>query len=238
MVRGGAVPSATTSGGTMPAKSVPSVHERLQEAGARALSDAELLTVVLGPTAGANSTRDAAIALLDARPLGEIAWASPEELQQHAGIGPARAAAIVAAFELGRRGAWAPPKRGERVLDPARVHELMRHVAHAEREEFHTVLLDVRGRLIKTAKIAEGSLTQCPVAPREVLREPLRIGAHGVIFVHNHPSSSDPTPSAEDAELTQRLRVASELVGVVPRDHVVVSATGYYSFVEAGRWRR
>jgi DNA repair protein RadC len=174
---------------------------------------------------------------VDAAPLPQLAWAAPDELQQHAGIGPARAAAIAAAFELGRRGAWAPPRRGERVLDPARVHELLRHVAHAEREEFHVVLLDVRGRLLKTARVAEGSLTQCPVSPRDALREAIRIGAHGVVFVHNHPSGS-PDPSAEDRDLTDRLRAASELVGVVARDHVIVAASGYYSFVEAGRWRR
>ena len=86
--------------------------------------------------------------------------------------------------------------------------------------------------------ISEGSLTQCPVAPREVLRVPLRIGAHGIIFVHNHPGSGDPTPSSEDADLTQRLRVASELVGITARDHVIVATGGYFSFVEAGRWRR
>jgi len=215
----------------------PACHERMEQLGVRALADVELLTVLLGPTAGMNSTRDAAQRLLDTLPLSQLAWAPAAELQQHPGIGPARAAAIAAAFELGRRGAWAPPRRGDRVLDPARVFELMRPLAHAEREEFHTVLLDVRGRLIKTARIAEGSLTQCPVSPRDALREPVRIGAHGVVFVHNHPSSGDPSPSAEDADLTQRLRAAAEVVGVVARDHVVVAASGYYSFVEAGRWR-
>ena len=212
-------------------------HERLEQLGVRVLSDAELLTILLSPTAGMNSTRDAAQRLLDALPISEIAWASPEQLQQQRGIGPARAAAIAAAFELGRRGAWSPPKRGERVLDPARVYELMRPLAHAEREEFHTVLLDVRGRLVKTVKVAEGSLTQCPVSPRDALREPVRIGAHGVVFVHNHPSG-DPAASVEDGDLTERLRAASELVGVVARDHVIVATGGYFSFVEAGRWRR
>jgi DNA repair protein RadC len=212
-------------------------HERLEQLGVRVLSDAELLTILLSPTAGMNSTRDAAQKLLDALPISEIAWAPPEQLQQQPGIGPARAAAIAAAFELGRRGAWLPPKRGERVLDPARVYELMRPLAHAEREEFHTVLLDVRGRLIKTVKVAEGSLTQCPVSPRDALREPVRIGAHGVVFVHNHPSG-DPAASVDDGDLTERLRAASELVGVVARDHVIVATGGYFSFVEAGRWRR
>ena len=222
----------------MTKRSAEACHERLQQFGVRVLSDSELLTLLLSPTAGMNSTAEAAEKLLDALPLAQIAWAPAEELQQQPGIGPARAAAIAAAFELGRRGAWSPPKRGERVLDPARVYELLRHVAHAEREEFHTVLLDVRGRLIKTVKVAEGSLTQCPVSPRDALREPVRIGAHGVVFVHNHPSSGDPSPSAEDVDLTHRLRAAADLVGILARDHVIIGASGYFSFVEAGRWRR
>ena len=134
-------------------------------------------------------------------------------LALHRGVGPARAAALAAAFELGRRGAWAPPRRGERVLEPSRVAELMRHAAHAERECFHVVMLDVRGRLLRAERVAEGSLTQCPVSPRDALRPAVRDGAHGVIFVHNHPSG-DPSPSAEDADLTERLRAAAELVGV------------------------
>ena len=209
----------------------------MEQLGVRVLADSELLTLLLAPTAGMNSTRAAAQRLLEQLPLPQIAWASPDELRRHAGIGPARAAAIAAAFELGRRGGWSPPKRGERVLEPARVWELMRQLAHAEREEFHTVLLDVRGRLIRTARVAEGSLTQCPVSPRDALRDAVRIGAHGVIFVHNHPSSADPSPSADDVELTRRLRAAAEIVGVLARDHVIVSATGYYSFVAAGTWK-
>ncbi len=199
------------------------VRERLLMDGPRALSDAELLSV-LGAGGAAS------------RPVPELAWLSVAELRQ-LGIGEARAAALVAAFELGRRGAWAPPKRGERCLDPGRVHELMRPLAHSPVEEFHVALLDVRGRLIRTERIAQGSVSQCPVSPRDTLRVAVREGAHGVVFVHNHPSG-DPAPSLEDADLTERLRAASELVGVLARDHVIVAAGGYYSFVEAGRWRR
>jgi DNA repair protein RadC len=75
------------------------------------------------------------------------------------------------------------------------------------------------------------------VNPRDVFRTAVREAAHGVVFVHNHPSS-DPAPSPEDADLTERLRAGAELVGVMARDHVIVAAAGYYSFVEAGRWRR
>jgi DNA repair protein RadC len=211
-------------------------RERLLAAGPSSLSDADLIALVLGAGTAGIPARAAALGLLARAPLADLAWRPPEELSGR-GIGLARAASLAAAFELGRRAAWSPPRRGERCLDPARVHELTRHLAHAEREEFHVVLLDVRGRLQKVVQVAEGSLTQCPVSPRDALRPAVRSGAHSVVFVHNHPSG-DPSPSAEDADLTDRLRAAAEIVGVVARDHVVVAAGGYYSFVEAGRWRR
>jgi len=163
-------------------------RERLLQAGPRALSDAELLALVLGTGTGKLSARAAALALLEEVPLAELAWAPPDAIAAFPGLGLARAVAVAAAFELGRRGAWAPPRRGERCLDPGRVHELMRHAAHAEREGFHVVLLDVRGRLVRAVQVAEGSLSQCPVSPRDALRPAVREGAHGVVFVHNHPS--------------------------------------------------
>jgi DNA repair protein RadC len=212
-------------------------RERLLSVGPRALSDAELLALILGTGSGKLSARAVALALVEALPLPELAWAPPDVLSAWPGIGLARGAALSAAFELGRRGAWSPPRRGERCLDPGRVHELLRHAAHAEREGFHVVLLDVRGRLLRTLQVAEGSLAQCPVSPRDALRPAVREGAHGVIFAHNHPSG-DPSPSPDDADLTERLRAAAEVVGVLARDHVIVAAGGYYSFVEAGRWRR
>jgi DNA repair protein RadC len=199
------------------------VRERMLSDGPRALSDGDLLSM-LGADGAAS------------RAVGELAWLSVAELRR-LGLGEVRAAGLAAAFELGRRGAWAPPKRGERCLDPSRVHELMRTLAHAPVEEFHVVMLDVRGRLLRAERVAQGSISQCPVSPREVFRAAIREGAHGVVFVHNHPSG-DPSPSPEDADLTERLRAGAELVGVVARDHVIVATGGYFSFVEAGRWRR
>ena len=108
---------------------------------------------------------------------------------------------------------------------------------HMTEDQPQVVLLDVRGRLLRAMQVAEGSISQCPVSPRDALRPAVREGAHGVVFVHNHPSG-DPSPSPEDQDLTERLRAASELVGVLARDHVIVAAGGYYSFVAAGRWRR
>lgn len=136
-------------------------RERLLAEGPRSLSDVDLLALVLG--AGGRSARATALNLLEAVPLHELSWAPADAIAACKGVGAARAAAIAAAFELGRRGGWSPPRRGERCLDPRRVHELMRHAAHAEREGFHVVLLDVRGRLQRTVQVAEGSLSQCPV---------------------------------------------------------------------------
>jgi DNA repair protein RadC len=221
----------------VPAASTAHPRDRLLAEGARSLSDAELVALLLGSGSRTVGARAAALGLLDALPIPELAWAPPDAIASQPGVGPARAAAIAAAFELGRRGAWAPPRRGERCLDPRRVFELMRHAAHAEREGFHVILLDVRGRLIRAAQVAEGSLTQCPVSPRDALRPAVREGAHSIVLCHNHPSG-DPSPSADDVDLTERLRAGAELVGVLARDHVIVAAGGYYSFVEAGRWRR
>ncbi len=203
--------------------------------GTSALSDPELLALVVGR--GSARVAGTVVAALLEESLSGLAWFPSDALQSRMGLGRSQAAALAAAFELGRRGAWSPPRRGERILDPGRVAELMRTVAHAERECFHVVMLDVRGRLLRAERVAEGSLTQCPVSPRDALRPAVRDGAHGVIFVHNHPSG-DPAPSPEDEDLTERLRAASELVGVLARDHVIVASGGHFSFVEAGRWRR
>ncbi|WP_243337434.1 JAB domain-containing protein, partial [Anaeromyxobacter soli] len=163
-------------------------RDRLLADGPRALSDADLVALLLGGGTSRHSARAAALALVEAVPLAELAWAPPDAIASAPGVGLARAAALAAAFELGRRAAWAPPRRGERCLDPRRVAELLRHAAHAEREGFHVVLLDVRGRLLRAVQVAEGSLAQCPVSPRDALRPAVREGAHGIVFVHNHPS--------------------------------------------------
>jgi len=203
----------------------------------RSLSEECLLRLLLQTRSGNAHSVEQAVRAAHGRPLHDLAWLSPSDLREQLGLDPSRAGILAAAFELGRRGAWSPPRRGDRILEPAKVHDLLRDVAHSPREEFHLVSLDVRGRLLRASRIAEGSLTQCPVSPRDVMREGLRAGAHSLVFVHNHPSG-DPAPSAEDVDLTDRLRAASEIIGVLARDHVIVAAGGYFSFVEAGRWRR
>lgn len=222
---------------TTEALTLPKAHDRVLSEGVRALSDSDLFTAVLGPTAGSNNTRQAVAQLLETTPIAELAWASPDQLMQQPGIGPARAAALAAAFELGRRAGWSPPLRGDRAFRPNAIYELLRHVAYSPQEEFWIVLLDSHLCLLKPHRVAIGSLTQCPVSPRDVLREAVRAGADSVVFVHNHPSGSI-APSDADVDLTDRLRASAELVGLHPRDHIIIAAGGYFSFVEQARWRR
>ena len=205
----------------------PSLISRCAEGGPASLSTADLLALVTGREA-------AGLADLDAPAL---AGATVDTLRQLLDLSPAPAARLAAAVEVGRRAAQDPPRRGERCLDPGTVARLMADVAREPLEEFWIVLLDVRGRLLRRERIARGSLAQCPVSPRDTLRPAIRDGAHSVIFVHNHPSG-DPSPSCEDLDLTHRLRAAAEIVGLASRDHVIVSAGGWYSFVQAGRWGR
>lgn len=211
--------------GRDPIKLCALARERVEADHLRHVGDDDLVRVVLG----------ADISLV--APISTLAWSSPHEIATVLKVSRSKAARLAAVFELGRRVAWTQPKRGDRCLDPTSVYELMRDVAGENAEEFHVVLLDVRGRLLGRRLISRGSLTVCPVVPRDVLRAVIREGAHGVVFVHNHPSG-DPMPSPEDHDLTERLRAAAEIVGVTARDHVVVAARGYFSWVEAGRWRR
>jgi len=218
-------------------RSLPIAHERLDTHGPAALTELELLTVLLGARSTESGTAKAALALLETAPLQELAWAKVQELQTVPGIGPGRAAALAAAFELGRRSGWAPPRRGDRVLDPGRVYELLKHIGYSDQEQFHIVCLDVRGRLIKSIMVAQGGLHVCPVPPRDLFRSALRVNAHSVVLAHCHPSGSI-SPSPDDDLLTERLRTAGELLGLMVRDHLVIGSEGYFSYVEAGRWRR
>lgn len=200
-----------------------------------ALSDTELLAIVLGSGSRGHDVLTVAGALLGRfGDLRALSGATDHELRDELGIGPTRAAVLQAAFELGRRAAGSRPRRGRRLGHSAEVwtHMRARLAAHAT-EEFWALGLDVRHRLQVELCVARGSLTAVEVHPRDVFRPLIRAAVASVIFCHNHPSG-DPTPSRQDAELTARLRQVGELCGIVVLDHVVVAADGYTSLAERG----
>lgn len=213
-------------------------REKLLEQGPAALSAAELLAVILRTGAEGESVVDQARAIMTscAQSFRRLACAGSAELCRIKGVGPAKAAQIVAVLEIARRFGeeeFAPgsPFRGSYDVY-AHFCERLGGACH---EEFYAVLLDNKNRKLRDIRISEGSLTSSIVHPREVYMPVIRESAAAVIFVHNHPSG-DPTPSKEDLEITRRLREVGDLIGVRVLDHVVIGKGRYVSFVDDGYW--
>jgi DNA repair protein RadC len=210
-------------------------RERLAALGAEALSDAELLALLLRTGGRGSGALAVATRLLAAHGgLVGLARAGARELVAVAGVGPAKSASLLASLELGRRIAAGRLAPGSAIRGPA---DVFRHfhprLRHAVQERFFVVLLDGRHRVVRHELVSQGTLTASLVHPREVFRPALREGAAAVLLVHNHPSG-DPTPSREDREITERLVRAGELLGVPVLDHVVVAERGFASLREEG----
>jgi DNA repair protein RadC len=209
-------------------------RERLHAYGADALGDSELLAMVLRTGASGLDAPALARHLLERfGGLRGLARAARAELAVARGMGPAKAAALVSALELGRRLAGRRRAPGEPVRGPEDVHRHYYWRLRDRRVEcFLAILLDSRHRVMRDVEVSTGTLTASLVHPREVFRPALREAAAALVLVHNHPSG-DPTPSAEDRAVTRRLAEAGELVGIRVLDHVVVAEQGFYSFRDA-----
>jgi DNA repair protein RadC len=213
-------------------------REKLLEQGGGVLSTAELLAVILRTGAEGGSALEQAREILDAfgQSLRRLATAGAGELCRIRGIGPAKAAEIMALVELAKRFGEEEFAPGAAFKGSYDVYAHFRERLGAElHEQFYAVLLDNKNRKLKDVRISQGSLTASIVHPREVYLPVIRESAAAVIFVHNHPSG-DPTPSREDIDLTRRLREVGDLVGVRVLDHVVIGRGRYVSFVDDGYW--
>jgi DNA repair protein RadC len=217
-------------------------REKLLEKGPAALSNAELLAIILrtGDASTGQSALDYGRTLMtrfddSLRRLDEV---SIQEICTMKGIGPAKATQIKAALEIGKRFAQEELKRGEPFRSSAEVFTHYREqLGGLKKEEFHVLLLDAKNRKIKDVRVSEGSLTSSLVHPREVFNPVIRESAAAVILVHNHPSG-DPSPSQEDLHITRRLREIGEVMGVRVLDHIIVGKGKYVSFVDDGYWEK
>lgn len=208
-------------------------RERLQRQGPGALSNGELLAVVLGSGSSGRSALDLGRELAG-RGLRGLAAASVDELGRLPGLGPAGATRVRAALELGARLAaeQRPPGTIFRSPEETGRYLLPRHAARPV-ETFGLLLLDVRHALLRECVVSVGCLTASLVHPREVFREALDARAAAVVAFHNHPSG-DPEPSAEDLSLTRRLAAAGSLMGVELLDHLVLGAGRFVSLKQRG----
>jgi len=211
------------------------LRDKLRLAGAEALTDAELLGVLLaGATRGATAAEVARALLRPGRALVGLFDLAADELQAQPGIGPVGADRLRVALELARRLARTPGRAGTRLDSAAAVDALLRgDLAHERRERVHVVLVDARQRLLGERCVSVGSLMSSVIHPREVFRPAIALAAAALILVHNHPSG-DPTPSAEDHHVTTRIAEAGTLLGIRLLDHVIIAAEGYRSFREQG----
>ncbi len=219
---------------TWPAEERP--REKLLTRGPEALTPAELLAVLLRTGERGSSALDLARSLWSAYggSWERLAQAGVAELARPPGMGVAKAAAVAAALEIGRRMSGHPLGISEPFRSSSQVfHHFAPRLCGLKKERFYCLLLDARNRVLRDELVSEGSLTQSLVHPREAFRPAVREAASAVIFVHNHPSG-DPAPSADDRELTRRLCEAGRILGIRVLDHVVVGGGCYYSFADEG----
>ncbi len=204
--------------------------QRLTWYGPGALSLAELLTVI----AGFNDLETAQRLLADTEGLTGLAQKSVTDLTQIKGIGETKAAQLKAAFELGRRLLVAAPHERTVIKSPAdAANLLLMDMAALEQEHLVTVILDTKNRVLKIHTVYIGSLNTAVVRVGELFREAIRLNAAAVIVCHNHPSG-DPTPSAEDVQVTRQIVEAGKLVNIDVLDHLVLGQGRWVSLKERG----
>ena len=209
-------------------------REKLINNGAAALTDSELLAILIGSGTQEKSALDIARDLTaDNGILKNIALVHDvKELAKTKGLGRAKAALIIAALELGRRIAGAEPLVRDSITSPEDgVALLMPRLRYESKEHFLVVLLNSKNKVLDVEQISEGSLNSSVVHPREVFAPAVLHHAAAILTAHNHPSG-DPTPSKEDMDLTNTLVQAGKYMGIPVLDHIIIGDAKYFSFKE------
>lgn len=217
-------------------------RERLMAHGAGALSDAELLAILMR-----TGTRQADVLTMcrhlldqfrgDAQQEGalhRLAQRDYKELQSVSGIGPAKALTLTAAFELGRRATAISFSKRPRIGGPRDVAAMfIPELRHVQKEQFHVVVLNTANQVVRRVLVSEGNLNSSIVHPREVYRHAIVESAAAIIGLHNHPSGN-PTPSREDIAITKQLVDAGRIIGIPLHDHIIIAGEEYVSLAEKG----
>jgi DNA repair protein RadC len=204
-------------------------REKLESMGVRALTDEELLAVMLG-----SGTKGYPVGALASRVLPHLERSGTEVdvsvLQDIPGIGPSKALLLAASIEFSRRRIRPD---GLRIRSANDVLPLLQHLVHRQQEHLVTISLSGAHEVIKTRTVSIGLLTSCPIHPREIFVGPISDHAYSIILAHNHPSG-DPTPSQEDRQVTRQISAAARTLGMKLLDHIIFARRGYFSFQEHG----
>lgn len=205
-------------------------RERLARLGAAALSNAELIAILLrSGIPGKNALQLAREVLVELGGLAGIHRASYDQLKRMRGLGDAKAAQIKAAVEVGRRLAAALPEDRPVVQSPEDAASLvMFEMGALEREHLRVIVLDTRNHVMRVCEVYKGSLNSSVVRINEVFRDAVRMNGAAVIVAHNHPSG-DPTPSAEDISITKAIIAAGRLLDIEVLDHIIIGKGRFVS---------
>lgn len=212
-------------------------REKYAKNGAVALSDAELIAILLRTGNSSESAVDLAKRLLasSGNSLNSLSDMSLRELSQIKGIGQAKAISLLTAFELGKRFRSEKVEESLLIRNSRDVVNLMQDkIAYLDHEEFWTIYLNQSNRILRTCQISKGGITSTEVDTRIVMQEAVLNKATQLIICHNHPSGSV-KPSRADIQLTEKIRSAAELLDITLIDHIIIHREHYYSFAEEGR---
>jgi len=205
-------------------------REKLLRKGASALSDQELLAVLLGkgtPKMDVMTLAGKLLRLIDEKGLK----VTPEELMQFEGVGDAKAALILAAMEFVRRRI---KPEGAKIETPADLLPHVRHYADRKQEHFLCATINGANEILNIRVVSIGLIDRSPVHPREVFADAVSDRASAVIVAHNHPSGGL-EPSPNDVNITAQLKAAGAIAGIELLDHIIFNRTAYFSFLEDGR---
>ena len=212
-------------------------RERLLARGAKALSDAELVAILIRSGTPTDSALDLARIILNKaeNDLHKLAGLGVNELMRIHGVGEAKAMSIVAALELGQRRRDLTVSQRPLISDSRAAFELLQPVlGDLPYEEFWLLLLDRGNRLMNRCKLSQGGMHGTVADPKLIFREALDQRASSVILCHNHPSGQL-RPSAEDIQLTRKLVEGGRFLDIAVQDHLIVTSSGYYSFADNGQ---
>ena len=209
-------------------------REKLLLKGKVALSDAELIAILIG----SGNRQESAVALSQrilnsvANNLGELGKLSPNGLMDFKGMGEAKAVTIVAALELGRRRRSQEALERQKITSSASVFELLQPViGDLPHEEFWAVYLNNGNKVLQTLQLSKGGITGTIVDIRLTLKTALQLGAVAIILAHNHPSGTL-KPSASDTQFTKKIKLAGESLDIKILDHLIITEKAYFSFAD------
>jgi DNA repair protein RadC len=211
-------------------------REKLIRKGRHALSDAELIAIVLASGSLDESALDLSKRILYkvGSSLHELARLSVQDLKQFKGIGEAKAVSIIAALELGLRRCSSQADSKPRITQSQDAYTIMQqYLVNLPHEEFWLLLLTAKNEVFRVEQVSKGGLSMTHVDPKIIFHMAIRLGAARIVLAHNHPSG-DTKPSATDIRLTRRLKEGAFMLDLDVVDHIIIGNSSYYSFADEG----